>query len=235
MADEKKDSTVERRCLDSQYQEMRLNFDSKTPKITGYAAVFNVITELWPGFREQIAPGAFADSIKKDDIRALWNHNPDYLLGRNSSGSLKLWEDEKGLAYEITPPDTQWAKDLMTLMKRGDLSQSSFGFNIIKRSVEVNEKKDEMLRTIEKAQLFDVSPVTFPAYPQTEVHVRMTTNEKNELEYFVGDKVIETISLETDKEARNEKNEKKEDPPAELSDEEIFAECDEILKGVFRK
>ena len=220
---EDKKSAVQRRCLDVKLQEMRLDFNSKSgPKITGYAAVFNQETELWPGFREKIAPGAFADSLGKDDVRALWNHNPDYLLGRNSSGTLRLWEDEKGLAYEITPPDTQWARDLMTLMKRGDLSQSSFGFNIIERSIEVNDKRDEMTRTVKKAKLFDVSPVTFPAYPQTEVHVRMTTNDRNEVEYFVEDQVIEAVPL-------------KEPGVQPTSDEDLFRQCDDLLNGAFRK
>ena len=78
----------ERRCFNPELQEMRLNFEGKAPKIIGYAAVFNQETELWPGFREKIAPGAFAESIEKDDIRALWNHNPDYLLGRNATSTL---------------------------------------------------------------------------------------------------------------------------------------------------
>lgn len=216
MADEesrKPKESVERRFWQG---EMRLNYDKSGPKLVGYAAVFNQITELWPGFREKVAPNAFADSILKDDIRALYNHDPSALLGRNKSGTLRLWEDEKGLAYEVDLPDTEKARELITLIKRGDLSQSSFGFNILKRNIEIDETKDEMLRTIEKAQLFDVSPVTFPAYPQTEVHVRMTRNE-NECIYFVGDRAIEVVPIQ------------KVDvqPP---SDEELFKMAAEFLK-----
>lgn len=169
--------------------EVRLNFDSGPPKIQGYAARFDQITELWPGFRERVKRGAFTETIQQDDVRALWNHDPNFVLGRNVAKTLELFEDDKGLGYRIIPPDTSAAKDLMVSIKRGDVSQSSFGFNIIKRTIEIDEEKDEMLRTIEKVQLFDVSPVTFPAYPQTEVHVRMTTNEKERI-YFVGDEVI---------------------------------------------
>jgi len=107
-------------------------------------------------------------------------------------------------------------------MKRGDLSQSSFGFNIIERSIEVNDKRDEMTRTVKKAKLFDVSPVTFPAYPQTEVHVRMTTNDRNEVEYFVEDQVIEAVPL-------------KEPGVQPTSDEDLFRQCDDLLNGAFRK
>jgi len=195
MSNERNES-VERRCMDARLQEMRLNFDNKSPRIVGYAAVFNKETELYPGFREKIAPGAFSESIKNDDVRALINHDPSLILGRNKANTLKLTEDEHGLRYEIIPPDTQAARDLMISIKRGDINQSSFGFNILKRNVDINEEENEMTRTIEKAQLFDVSPVTYPAYPSTEVNVRMMKNEKNELAFLVDDRAIETIPLQ---------------------------------------
>lgn len=200
--------------------ELRVGLKENIWRITGYAAVFNEETELWPGFREKIAPGAFAESIKQDDVRALFNHDPNIILGRTKSKTLRLWEDERGLAYEILANvDDPDAQRVVPKIKRGDVSQSSFGFNIVKRSVEVNEKKDEMTRTIEKAQLFDISPVTFPAYPSTEAHVntRMATNEKNEIEYFVGDKVIEVVPLQ-----------ERETSPA--SEEEFLNSVGEFLK-----
>jgi len=150
--------------------EMRVE-DGDEPKITGHAAVFNKLSVDLMGFREKVAPGAFAESIEKSDIRALWNHNPDYVLGRNKSGTLKLEEDKKGLAIEILPPDTQWARDLMETIKRGDVDQMSFAFKTIKDSWE-NQDKKESIRTLEEVELFDVSPVTYPAYPQTDVKVR---------------------------------------------------------------
>jgi len=191
------ESTVQRRCLLPELAEMRLAFEKNGPRITGYAAVFNQLTELWPGFREKVAPGAFAETIQRDDIRALWNHNPDVILGRNKAETLRLWEDAKGLAYEIiADPDDPDAQKLIRKIKRGDISQSSFGFQILKKTIEIDETKDEMTRTIEKVQLFDVSPVTFPAYPQTEgLHVRMTRNDK-ECIYFVGDQVIEAVPIQ---------------------------------------
>jgi len=155
--------------------EMRVE-DGDEPKITGHAAVFNKLSVDLMGFREKVAPGAFINSIEKSDIRALWNHNPDYVLGRNKSGTLKLEEDKKGLAIEILPPDTQWARDLMETIKRGDVDQMSFAFKTIKDSWE-NQDKKESIRTLEEVELFDVSPVTYPAYPQTDVKVRSILEE----------------------------------------------------------
>lgn len=209
---------AERRFFES---EMRMDFsNSKQPKIVGYAAVFNQETNLWPGLKEKVARGAFANTIKEDDIRGLWNHNADYLLGRNKSGTLKLWEDDKGLGYEIIMPGTSWAKDLQILIKRGDLTQSSFGFNIINRSQEYDEKNRTLTITIEKAKLFDVSPVTFPAYPQTEVHVRMIQHDQECLYFFEDSN--EVIVLPSAGDAHREEK--------PLSDDQLFAEWEEIKK-----
>jgi len=150
--------------------EMRVE-DGDEPKITGHAAVFDKLSVDIMGFREKVAPGAFVKSIKKSDIRALWNHNPDYVLGRNKSGTLKLEEDDKGLAIEISPPDTQWARDLMETIGRGDVDQMSFAFQVVKDSWD-KSNENNIVRTLEEVELFDVSPVTYPAYPQTDVKVR---------------------------------------------------------------
>lgn len=140
------------------------------PKLRGHAAVFNSLSERMYGFREIILPGAFTDAIVNDDVRALWNHNPDYVLGRNRAKTLGLSEDATGLAVEIDPPDTQWARDLLVSIRRGDVTQMSFGFQVLS---ERWEKKDgEVIRTLTKLRLFDVSPVTYPAYPATDVSVR---------------------------------------------------------------
>jgi HK97 family phage prohead protease len=149
--------------------EMRVE-DGDKPKIRGHAAVFDKLSVPLMGFREKVSPGAFSKSIKKSDIRALWNHNPDYVLGRNKSGTLTLEEDNKGLAIEISPPDTQWARDLMETIRRGDVDQMSFAFQVAKDSWDESGK--ESVRTLEEVDLFDVSPVTYPAYPQTDVKVR---------------------------------------------------------------
>lgn len=156
--------------------ELRAKGDKQVPIIRGHAAVFNQLSEDLGGFREQIAPGAFTEAIKTDDVRALWNHNPDYVLGRNMSGTLTLAEDARGLAIEVEPPDTQWARDLVVSMQRGDINQMSFGFSV--RPNGQNWAKDDagtVVRTLTKVRLYDVSPVTYPAYPQTDVAARSLT------------------------------------------------------------
>lgn len=150
--------------------ELRVERDDsgELDKIRGYAAPFNSWSENLGGFREKIAPGAFTKSIKRDDVRCLKNHNSDYVIGRNEAGTLTLSEDDKGLYYEADPPDTQWARDFMVSVNRGDVSGSSFGFKIVK-----DKWNDDMSeRALQEVQLFDVSPVTYPAYPASSVQVR---------------------------------------------------------------
>ena len=144
------------------------------PKIAGHAEVFNSLSEDLGGFREKINPGAFAKAINKDDIRALFNHDSNHVLGRNKAGKLRLAEDNKGLAVEIDPPDTQTGRDLMVSIERGDINQMSFGFRVLKQ--EWDESGDEVIRTLKEVDLFDVSPVTFPANLNTNVGVRELRN-----------------------------------------------------------
>lgn len=144
---------------------------SETGVIEGHAAVFNELSQDLGGFREQIAPGAFAKTIKEADVRALWNHDPNYVLGRNKAGTLEMEEDEKGLKVKIHPPKATWADDLRESIKRGDVSQMSFGFRTIKDHWEERDGA-EVIRTLLEVQLFDVSPVTFPAYLKTDVSAR---------------------------------------------------------------
>lgn len=167
-------NAIQRRVVVLRDVEIRSGEDGDEPLISGYGAVFNEWAEIIPGvLREQIAPGAFRRAIKQDDVRALVNHDPNYVLGRNTAGTLNLREDKHGLAVEITPPDTQWARDFMVSMKRGDISQMSFGFRPSKWTEE--RGGDDLLAiTLREVRLFDVSVVTFPAYPQTEAWARST-------------------------------------------------------------
>lgn len=149
--------------------EVRANQEG-TGEIVGHAAVFNQLSEDLGQFREMIAPGAFKKTINEADVRALWNHDPNFVLGRTKNGTLELKEDEKGLAIKIKPPDTQWARDLMVSIQRGDVDQMSFGFRAIKEDWKT--ENDELIRVLQEVELFDVSPVTFPAYPTTDVQMR---------------------------------------------------------------
>ena len=168
--------TMERRTFDIAELRAEDSGEGKMPVIRGHAAVFNQPSEEMGGFmrfREQIAPGTFKDSIKNDDIRALFNHDPNFVLGRNKAKTMKLREDDTGLAVEITPPETNWARDLVESIRRGDISQMSFGFDVQDDSWDFKRGADEpALRTLRKVKLYDVSPVTYPAYPQTDVNCR---------------------------------------------------------------
>jgi uncharacterized protein len=151
--------------------ELRTEDDSQ--KIVGYAAVYDQLSEDLGGFKEKIRKGAFANSIKKDDIKLLFNHDPNYVLGRNKNGTLKLEEDEHGLKIEATPPETSFAKDLMSLMERGDVDQMSFGF-IVNEDEWDTADRENPIRTLLDVELFDTSVVVYPAYKQTSVNVRTT-------------------------------------------------------------
>lgn len=101
------------------------------PQIVGYAAKFNAETQIYDDFYEQIQPGAFAKSIGEDDIRMLFNHDPNFVLGRNTSKTLTLQEDSMGLRTLCTPPNTQQARDVCEMIRRGDVSGMSFTFNVL--------------------------------------------------------------------------------------------------------
>lgn len=157
-----------RRSYDLESIEVREDGDART--ITGHAAVFNKMSLDLGGFREKVSEGAFRKTLTEADVRALFNHSDDYVLGRLKARTLELSEDKRGLATKISPPDTTWARDLMTSMKRGDIDQMSFGFRVINDTWEI--KDGQNVRTLDEVELFDVSVVTFPAYPQTDAQVR---------------------------------------------------------------
>lgn len=153
--------------------ELEERAESATPKLVGYAAVFDTETSIGDFFREKIMRGAFAQAIAKSDIHALFNHDENIVLGRAKAGTLKLAEDHRGLKVEIDPPDTQDVRDLMAKMKRGDIDQMSFAFSMRGGVQKWDDSQDPPLRTIERfGEIFDVSVVTRGAYPTTEVAVR---------------------------------------------------------------
>lgn len=145
---------------------------ASTKKISGYAARFNSPTVIAGLFREQVAPGAFDQSIKVDDIRALFNHIPSDVLGRTKAGTLSLVEDDNGLRFEITPSDAQWVRDLMSAIDRGDISQCSFGFTVTAEDWTMHDNDELPLRTLIEVRLSEISPVTYPAYEDTSVALR---------------------------------------------------------------
>jgi HK97 family phage prohead protease len=105
-------------------------------------------------------------------VRALFNHDANFVLGRSTSGTLRLIEDDKGLRYDVDVPDTTWARDLMVSVKRGDVSQSSFAFEVTEEEWDYGKRGEMPMRTIKSVRLYDVSPVTYPAYSATSVSAR---------------------------------------------------------------
>ncbi len=171
-------SDFEQRLLLAQQGEVRAieppEGETGPPKIAGYAAVFNTRSELIGGsFYEEIAPGAF-DDVLGQDVRGLFNHDRNYLLGRTASGTLRLAVDERGLAYEIDPPDSQTVRDLVLApLRRRDMSGSSFTFRIADGGESWREEGGVIIRTITRiAELRDVGPVAFPAYPDAKAAQR---------------------------------------------------------------
>ena len=165
----KQNDDIERRELPLSEFRIERRDDGPT-KFIGYVARFNILSEDLFGFKEMINPGAFAETIEKDDVRMLFNHNRDYVLGRTRSKTLTLEEDDKGLKVENEFPDTQWARDLATSVERKDINQGSFGFRALEESWD--DKGKIPIRSLEKVTLHDVSIVTFPAYKQTRVQTR---------------------------------------------------------------
>lgn len=157
---------IEKRTLADQPCELRSAQEGAPATIVGYGAVFNKRSALLFGtFQEEIVPGAF-DDVMGDDVRALFNHDPNFVLGRTRSSTLQLSLDSRGLAYTITPPETQTVRDLVLApLARGDVTGSSFRFRVADDGDEWRKEGEIVVRTIHKfAALIDVSPVTYPAY-----------------------------------------------------------------------
>jgi HK97 family phage prohead protease len=153
--------------------------DGEAPKIVGYAAVFNTLSnemrmpdQSGRTFREVIRPGAFAEALASgDDVLARFEHIE--ILGRTGNGTLRLTEDERGLRYEIDPPNTTAGRDVVELIKRKDLRGSSFVMKVRQPGGDAWRREGQTLvREIRSVRLVDVAPVSTPAYPATDVALR---------------------------------------------------------------
>lgn len=151
--------------------ELRENDDGKTV-LAGKALVYNELSEdLW-GMRERFASGAFSESLsgdEADDVRALAHHDRQLVIGRQSAGTLTLDDRSDALYFEIEMPDTTYANDLVESIRRGDITGMSFGFRAIEDEWDRDIENDTAIRTVTKARLREISPVAWPAYPQSVV------------------------------------------------------------------
>lgn len=149
--------------------------------VAGLAAVFYDPADagtrfmLWDDLEERVLPGAFDRAIReKDDVRALVDHDPSRIIGRTAAGTARLSVDAKGLRYEADAPDTQVGRDIVTSIRRGDVTGSSFGFAVEEDQVrrETRNGQPYYIRELLSVRLYDVSPVSFPAYDATSVGAR---------------------------------------------------------------
>ncbi len=153
--------------------------EDKSRVIVGYAAVFHRAAdpgtqyELWEGVVERVAPQAFDRALReRDDARGAFNHDPNFILGRVSAGTMRLSVDSVGLRYEIDLPDTQAGRDTATSIERGDITGSSFAF-IPRQTRWISGSEGEPeVRMLEDVELYDCGPVTYPAYESTTTGVR---------------------------------------------------------------
>ena len=171
----------EMRTFDITQLKTRDGTEAELLVISGYASVFNSKTNIGNFFEEVIAPGAFARSLSENgDIRALFNHDWNNVLGRTKSGTLRLEEDERGLKFEVELPNTTIARDLAESMRRGDINQCSFGFFPTEETWDYNS--EPAVRTINEVELFEISVVSIPAYEDTEVSLVRSKEIDKEVE-----------------------------------------------------
>lgn len=195
--------------------QFRMSFDNGMPKLTGLAVPYETLSDATlpenPLLKEKISRFAFKRSVEQDDIRMLWQHLPQYVLGRNRSGTLKLIENESGVYFEAIPPDVQWAKDLVTSIKRQDISQMSFKFG---GSAHYERAADgSYIQIVDEGRLDEISIVTVPVYSTTSVYSRSAEGI-----LVVDGKPVELVEH------------KFVEVKPQIKDEELWARLDAVLK-----
>ena len=168
---------MEKREVRPMMTEFITRDDGEMPTIEGYFSVFGSIYEIAPGMTEEVAPGAFSRSLAGGDIRALTNHDTTLVLGRTKAHTLELREDQHGLWGKITiNPNDRDAMNLYERVKRGDVDQCSFGFEIVNQETDFRED-GSVHWTIRDVNLYEVSACTFPAYRETNIAARSEERE----------------------------------------------------------
>jgi HK97 family phage prohead protease len=148
--------------------------------LRGYAVVYDRLSLDLGGFRERILPGAFDKMLAKRagsrDLVSYFNHDPNLLLGRESSGTLRVWSDDKGVGFEVVPPVTR--ADVLELVNRRDVKGASFAFTVEKGGESwASDERGNTIREIREAQMYELGPVVTPAYPSTTAAVAMRSYE----------------------------------------------------------
>jgi hypothetical protein len=201
--DHKKRSGTEKRSFDS---NLGISIDNKVTTLLGMAIPYNRLSvnpiKGLPNIKERILPGAFKRSVESgSDIFMLWNHELKYVFGRTSKGTLRLREDQNGVMFENVPPESQWVKDLIPSIKRGDISNMSFSFA---DNIDPTWTKEERkyVRNVRDATLFEISVVTLPVYESTSVYSRSSEFmivDDVVLDYVSEEKVIEQMRTEAER------------------------------------
>lgn len=189
--------------MDKRYlniHDLRTSDEDNNPVIEGYFAVFGDIYEVWDGATESIAPGAFDESIS-GDVRSLYNHNDDIVLGRTSAGTMELRQDSHGLwgRVKINTNDTE-AMNAYERIKRGDITGCSFGFNIAEETTEVRDDGTVHWTITKVNPLYEISPCTFPAYEATHVSARKKNLDD------IAKRKLELRKIEIRKKLKGERN-----------------------------
>ena len=159
---------IEKRVINAAL-EVRSSEDEKSSILTGRAVPFNELSEDLGGFRERIAPGAFDLNVR--DIKALWSHDTSRVIGSTRVKTLKLEEKSSGIDFELDLPDTTTGRDAATTIERGDVDGVSFGFIVHQDTFE--QIDGDVVRTVLRGDLIEISPVAFPAYSQTDVSAEL--------------------------------------------------------------
>lgn len=180
-------STREQRQFSNLNIEVRAAGEGEKRTIGGFAVKYNsptLIVDRWGDkFLEEISSGAFDESLKERNQKALWNHDSSKPLGSVKSSTLRFNSSSEGLNYDIDIPNNSWGNDVYESVQRGDVDGSSFGFICLenKWSKVMHEGEEIYKRSIIKASLFEVSPCTFPAYESSEISCRSFEELKKEV------------------------------------------------------
>lgn len=197
----KQETTIEKRYMTLNV-EMRAEEGKESRTIVGTAAVFNSITDL-RYYKEQIDPAAFDDILADEnhDVVALVNHDNNMVVARRSAGTLKMWKEDNKLKYSFDAPNTTAGNDLLENIRLGNIRGSSFQFEVSEANWKWDPDNDRNdLRTIVKvSRLWDVGPVTFPAYEDTDVSARSKPERPkpfNEIEANARERELELMNLQ---------------------------------------